>query len=191
MRTKTSKDKQMVMRVTLYLPSVNTIRLSGATHLSTEDKFPGENVDIQLSGASNINGSLAITSSRVKLQCSGASNASFELPATRDLVLVASGASKVNLSANGVAYSKLGVSGASKVIISGTGEKGDWTVSGASDLRGEEFATRDLTVIASGASSARVNASGTLNAKTSGASSIRYAGKPTVVNNDSNPVRPL
>jgi hypothetical protein len=187
-RMQNSKDR--VMRLTLFLPSVNTIRLSGATDISTDDAFSGENVDIQLSGASEIE-ALTISSSRVKLQCSGASEATLELPSTRDLVVVASGASEVYLSARGVDYSKLGVSGASNVTIKGTGEKGDWSVSGASNLKGEEFATRNLSVIASGASSARVNASGTLKAETSGASSIRYAGKPELIGNKSNPVRPL
>ena len=172
-------DKERVMRLTLYMPGLNTVRLSGASELSSSDSFTGENVDISLSGASEIN-EMNLIASRVKLQCSGASEASLILPATRNLVLVASGASKISIAANGLAYSKLGVSGASNLTISGDGEKGDWTVSGASQIDGEEFAVNELNITASGVSSARVNVTRTLSAKTSGISSIRYAGKPTL-----------
>lgn len=183
-------DDRRVMRMTLYLPSVNIIRLSGAAELNASEMFTGENVDIQLSGASELE-RLNISSSRVKLQCSGASEASVTLTATRDLVLLASGASEVDIRAQGLTYSKLGISGASEVEIKGNGEGGEWTSSGASEIDGDEFAVRDLTVTASGVSSATVNVSGTLTSKASGGSSIRYAGNPARVNNTDRSVRPL
>lgn len=184
-------DREKTMRLTLYLPTLNTIRLSGASELNSSDSFPGENVDIQLSGASEVDGRLSITASRVKLQCSGASDASFNFPSTRDLVAVVSGASDVDITARGLTYSKIGVSGASELEIEGSGERGDWTASGASELSGEEFIAGELSVVASGASSVRVNVTGNLTAKTSGASSIRYAGRPANLNVLSNSVRPL
>ncbi len=184
-------EKERAMKLTLYLPNVNTIRLSGASDITSTDSFTGENVDIRLSGASDIKGDLSISSARVKLQCSGASDASLILPATRDLVVVASGACDVDIAANGLTYSKLGASGASNITIKGDGEDGDWTASGASSIKGEDFVARELTVSASGASSARVNVTGTLTTRTSGASSIRYAGKPASINNQTDDVRPL
>ncbi|MDR1671388.1 MAG: DUF2807 domain-containing protein [Alistipes sp.] len=184
-------DKDRLMRLTLYLPSVNTIRLSGATSLISSDAFTGDEVDIQLSGASNIRNPLSIASQRLKIQCSGASNASLLLPTTRDLVVVASGASHVKISAKGVANSKLGASGASHVEIVGDGTTGNWSASGASKITGDEFAAKDVSIIVSGASSARVNASGTLTTRTSGASSVRYAGSPAHIHNESSTVRPL
>ncbi len=184
-------DHQQVIRLTLYLPSVGTIRLSGASELHSSDAHTGEDVDIQLSGASEIEGSLNISARRVKLQASGASEASLMLPATRDLVVVASGASEIDIKARGLTYSKLGASGASEIEIEGDGENGDWSASGASQIDGEDFATKDLTVTASGASSIQCNTSGTLNAKTSGASSVRYRGMPSRVNTSNNSVRPL
>ena len=184
-------ERERTMRLTLYLPSLNTIRLSGATDITSNDTFTGENVDIRLSGASDIKGDLSISSERVKLQCSGASDASLILPATRDLVVVASGACDVDIAADGLTYSKLGASGASDITIKGDGEGGDWTASGASGIKGEDFVARELTVSASGASSARVNVTGTLTTRTSGASSIRYAGKPASINNQTDDVRPL
>ncbi len=184
-------ERERTIRLTLYLPSLNTIRLSGATDITSNDTFTGENVDIQLSGASDIMGDLSISSARVKLQCSGASDASLVLPATRDLVVIASGACDVDIAANGLTYSKLGASGASDITIKGDGEGGDWTASGASSIKGDDFVAKELTVNANGASSARVNVTGTLTTRTSGASSIRYAGNPASINNQTDDVKPL
>ena len=184
-------EKERIIRLTLHLPTISTIRLSGAADLSSSDSFNCENVDIQLTGASDIKGSLAIASTNVKLQCSGASDASLNLPATRNLVVVASGASDIEISATGLTYSRISVSGASDLEIRGDGQRGEWTASGASEIKGDRFAAKKLSVTASGASSARVNVSGTLTARASGASSIRYAGKPAKINNTSDDVRPL
>ncbi|MDR2882460.1 MAG: DUF2807 domain-containing protein [Alistipes sp.] len=185
----TGRDK--VMRLTLHLPALATVRLSGASDLRTEDTFSGESVDIQLSGASEINGSLALSAEKVKLQCSGASNADLTLDGTRELTVVASGASDVKITARSLDYSKFGASGASDVTIEGTGGTGDWTASGASEIHADRFAARDVSIVVSGASSARVNASGTLTTRTGGASSVRYVGRPGRLNNTSEDVRPL
>jgi hypothetical protein len=184
-------DKERTMRLTLYLPSLETVRLSGASDISTTDTFASESVDIQLSGASDIKGTLVLSSPKVKLQCSGASDGILQLDATRELTVVASGASDVTIHAKSLEYSKIGASGASDVTLTGTGTQGDWTASGASSIKAEKFAARDISINVGGASSARVNASGTLTTKTGGASSIRYVGKPASINNMSDDVRPM
>ncbi len=184
-------ERDRVMRLTLHLPTLATVRLSGASDLQTSDTFSGESVDIQLSGASDIKGSLALSSPKVKLQCSGASDAELTLDGARELTVVASGASDVKITAQGLGYSKIGVSGASDLSIEGSGVTGDWTASGASEIHADRFAARDVSINVSGASSARVNASGNLTTRTSGASSIRYAGRPERINNTSEDVRPL
>lgn len=173
-------DKEKVVRLTLHLPSVNTIRLSGATDLKSSDSFTGENVDIQLSGASDID-KLSISSERVKLQCSGASDASLILPATKDLVVLASGSSDVAIDAAGVTYSKLGVSGASDLKIKGSGDRGDWSASGSSGIEGYDFPLRELTATASGVSSINCNVSESLSARSSGSSDVNYRGDPVRV----------
>jgi hypothetical protein len=184
-------EKDRVIRLTLHLPALATVRLSGASDLSASDTFGGESVDIQLSGASDIKGTLSLSSPKVKLQCSGASDANVHLVGTKELTVVASGACDLSIDARGLEYSKIGASGASDITLVGDGVKGDWTASGASEIRADKFALRDLSINVGGASSARVNASGTLTTKTGGASSIRYAGKPASINNISDDVRPL
>ncbi len=182
---------ERVMKLTLHLPAVSVVRMSGASDLTSADTFAGESIDIQLSGASDIKGELALSVAKVKVQCSGASDAALNLNGTRELAVVASGASSVTINAQRLDFSKIGCSGASDVTMEGTGGTGDWTASGASEIHADRFAARDVSIVVSGASGARVNASGTLTTRASGASSIRYAGRPERHNNTSDDVRPL
>jgi len=70
------------------------------------------------------------------------------------------------------------VSGASSVTLDGAGRNANIGVSGASRARLEGFALQNVTVEASGASSATVNVAGRLDAEASGASTVLYAGNP-------------
>lgn len=166
------RDDRDVLRLVIYLPSVSTIRLTGSSDLFSRDEFTGRDVDIMLSGASELKG-LALRGGRVKLQCSGSSEASLRLSATEHLVMMASGASEVELHAADLKYSRIGVSGASEVDIDGTGDRGDWTVSGASDVSAGRFAMRELNVLASGASDVVVNVGGPFRPSVSGSAEVR------------------
>jgi hypothetical protein len=183
-------NRDRVIRLTLHLPSLNIVRLSGASSLSADDSFTGENVDIIVSGASKVK-HLNIASQHVKLDCGGASGIAIILPSTRNLEAFSSGASHIGIRATNLAYSKFDVSGASGIEIDGSGTNGDWEASGAAHIDGEGFPTRELTVSVSGASSAKVNVSDTLNANTSSASTIRYVGRPASINSRNNSIRPL
>lgn len=72
------------------------------------------------------------------------------------------------------------VAGASKLILAGSGDSLRATASGASTANLSDFAVTDADVEAHGASHINVNASGTLDAKAGGASSVRYTGDPTL-----------
>jgi hypothetical protein len=267
-----TNNRKVTMRLTLYLPGINTIRMSGVTALSTADVFTGQNLDILMSGVSKIRGRFDVTSAQAKLQVSGVSEIEdMVLPSTTDLVVLISGTSKITLNvpkagysrlglsgvtnlrltgvgsqgnwsvsgssrldaegftarelnlnvsgaaragvnvagagadltatvsgssnasiaASGVGLAKIDVSGAASVRITGNGERGNWSASGSGRIDGEEFSLRELTVGASGAASARVNVSGTLNTKTSGSASIRYRGTPASIISSDGAVRPL
>ncbi len=164
--------QQQVMRLTLYLPSINTIRLSGFTSLETSDTFTGEGLDVMVSGNSEIVGELNISSTRVKVQCSGFSTAeSLTLETTTDLIVLVSGNSEVSIAAPRAEMSKFGVSGFSELSISGAGGKGVWTADGNSKLYAGEFVAKELDLNVSGFSNVRavVNAAGAdLIAKVSG-----------------------
>ena len=78
----------------------------------------------------------------------------------------------------------LEMSGASRANLSGTATTSDATLSGASRLTANELSIGDLTIDLSGASNAEVTVMGSLSAAASGASTIRYAGSPTVARSE-------
>jgi hypothetical protein len=78
----------------------------------------------------------------------------------------------------------LEMSGASRANLSGTATTSDATLSGASRLTANELSIGDLTIDLSGASNAEVTVMGSLSAAASGASTLRYAGSPTVARSD-------
>ena len=77
---------------------------------------------------------------------------------------------------------KVDLSGASRLSLTGRGGDLDADLSGASSIELDEFPLHDANIDLSGASSAKVNLDGRLDAKASGASSVRYQGEPTMGN---------
>jgi len=70
------------------------------------------------------------------------------------------------------------LSGASRLTLEGIGGDMDLTASGASDASLGGFEVKDASVELSGASQARLNVTGRLDAEASGASQLRYLGNP-------------
>jgi hypothetical protein len=115
-----------------------------------------------------------------RVHTSGASSAQLNgFASTDDFRAEASGASRIHgdLSAGDVAFN---ASGASTIALAGEGGNVTADASGASTIDLEEFAVVDAEVIASGASTVTVNASGQLDADASGASNVYYLGSPTM-----------
>lgn len=114
------------------------------------------------------------------LEASGASNATLvDFAAHEGLSLEASGASKIggSLEAGDV---NLTLSGASSASLSGSAQVLTVDASGASSADLEGLPSTDVVVVVTGASTATVNASGTLDADASGASHVTYLGSPTL-----------
>lgn len=142
------------------LPALEAVQLSGASKGGVIG-FDGKgDLSIGLSGAS----SLALTSIEAG-----------------DLRLEVSGASKLagDLVAGDV---RMEASGASQIQLSGSGEDADLEASGASKLSLTSFELEDASVTLSGASTATVDVSRTLDADLSGASSLTYSGGASVRN---------
>ncbi len=76
----------------------------------------------------------------------------------------------------------ISLSGASRITLEGYGEDLGINASGASMVELGDFEAVDADVVLSGASSATINISGTLNANLSGASRLYYYGNPTMEN---------
>ena len=102
-----------------------------------------------------------------------------------EITLDQSGASWVRLANHTTAIS-LDASGASHTLLTGTARRLSAELSGACGLRARGLVADEVTVEASGASTARVNPRRELRADASGASHIIYYGKPDNVTSDSN-----
>lgn len=93
----------------------------------------------------------------------------------KNMDIEVSGASSVTMSFS-ASKVNLEVSGASVLNLTGSCDILNGEVSGASTFKGREFSSKEVTVDASGASSAYVMASNAVHAEASGASSVRYSG---------------
>lgn len=149
-------------------------------HLRVEQK--GDTVTIALEpnfGVINTTLRARVTLPRlVALDASGASRVDVSgFKTSDDVRITVSGASttKGDMETGGL---KVDVSGASTLSLQGSGRRLDVNASGASTADLRDFAVGDATVDVSGASRASVNASGKLDARASGASSVRYTGNP-------------
>jgi hypothetical protein len=112
------------------------------------------------------------------LDASSASNTiSVNKIITDSLQIIGSGASALKLEVQAASI-KTNLSGASTLKMAGTTTRLTAGLSGASQLKGYDLATENATLTTSGASSARVNASASLQATSSGASEIHYQGTP-------------
>ncbi|MGH2619225.1 MAG: head GIN domain-containing protein [Anaerolineales bacterium] len=130
----------------------------GSTTLEAEITMPTLS-GVETSGASQITLAGFESSQSLRVVASGASSVAGEIQAG-DTSMKASGASSISL-AGGAANLALEVSGASSVDL-------------------EAFPVADLHAELSGASSAVVNVSGTLDVEASGASELSYLGNPTL-----------
>jgi hypothetical protein len=75
----------------------------------------------------------------------------------------------------------INLTGASQLELEGTGHTMDAQIQGASSLRAFSFKVKDASVEVNGASSAKVNVSGTLEMEEGIASDIDYRGKPQII----------
>lgn len=187
--------------LTLYLPELYTVRLSGGADLETSDTFVsrgGRSLDVMVSGGADLE-KLVYSGPSVKVQASGGADVSLTHDATNlyqgeevpnpvmesTSTAMASGGSDVNIRTIGVSYTKLVASSGSDIDIKGYAGRGDWSASSGASIEGdEEFTIRDLNADASSAGSIDVIVTNNLKAKASSAGSVHYTGNPANVNVD-------
>ncbi len=103
----------------------------------------------------------------------------------QEITLDQSGATWVKLDARSAGV-RLDMSGASHTLLTGTTRRLSAEINGASELRARQLTAEEVSVDASGASRATVNAVRELEADASGASRITYYGSPSQIEaNDS------
>ncbi len=156
-RIRPKGDKVGPINVIAEVSSLSLIDLSGASKVHSKEHFRSNLCNIELSGATS-----------AKLSCSAES-----------IKIELSGASNLNLNLNGTSESiDADLSGASAAKIKGNTEALYLDCSGASNFDGDELQAKVVSIDLSGASKAKVNVQKKLTGELSGASTLKYNGKP-------------
>ena len=186
------------IQVSLQMPSIDEIDLSGAAKLAANGTFSTNGLEIDLSGASHVKG-LNISGEELSIDCSGA--ASLEMAGDfKNVDIETSGASQVNLDGNsntleieasgatGVTitgnhkHADLETSGASHIKLTGTVDYINGVCTGASSIKAQEYTSNNGKIELSGASNAKIRCTGDLKIMVSRASSLTYYGNPNIIN---------
>lgn len=190
----------VVMRASVSMPVLHSLRLSGAVKLRTSSTFESHQVNqfnLSLSGASgvdrldisgnaariDISGASKLNISAkffdVDMECSGASSMKADLDCG-DAEINLSGASRGDIFGN---FTELDIdcSGASKAIVEGSAKEAQYEAAGASSIKAENMVCEKVNVELSGASGCRVNATRYLDVECSGASSCKYVDNGDII----------
>lgn len=111
---------------------------------------------------------------------SGAGDVDAKLDRSPSLDVLLAGAGDITAAGVDVKDLTVTVSGAGSVSLSGSAGRQRVEISGLGGYRGTELTSGDAEVLVSGAGSASVTVTETLDATVTGAGSITYAGSPTV-----------
>ena len=180
--------------VNMEISEIKNIKLSGASSLTGNGDFNGDNISIVTSGASAIN-KLNLSGYEINLDCSGASslniNGDFikcELDLSGATNMIFTGNIKdfdcelsgaANLKYNGdTDVMDIDASGASKAVIIGKGNEAKLECSGASYINGKEYIINNATLEATGGSKINIFVNESLKADASSGSVINYYGNP-------------
>ena len=161
------------VRASVSMPELLTLKMSGATSLSTQDEFLHRNdkFTLRLSGASS-KFDLKGDFDRVDLGLSGAANGQLEAsPKVAELEMSGSAKLKWNGKAGKVG---LTASGAAGLNFEGSATELRLIGSGAARINAAMAPARDVSVSLSGAAKCDVDVRESLDANLSGAASCRY-----------------
>lgn len=174
----TSFKKQRSVVVTVTVPTIEQIKLSGASELRSVGHFQTGRLTIQLSGASEIKSLNAVTRSCIVV-LSGASE--MEAMLSGNLSLIASGASEADLNIGTASVAVMKASGSSELELKGAVQKLKATIVGASDLDAKHLRSASVKVNLAGASEASVFATDNIAYSLSGASELDIYGNPRIL----------
>jgi hypothetical protein len=139
------------------MPEIHGLNLSGAAQGNAKGFKSSQDFSLMLSGASTLD--MDMEAGSFKSEISGASKLTGSLKASSSSIEL-SGASNIKLKGSG-----------GNILIDG---------SGASHFELTDFTANDADIELSGASHASLDISGKMDVSLSGASSLRYAGNPTM-----------
>lgn len=150
---------------------------NGASDLSLK-QILGNDISILTSGASDIDKG-NIVANKIYINASGASDGGLVMDA-KDIKMITSGASDFTITVNAEAMDIRAV-GSSDFVADGNTKSIKVDVSGSSSFRGADLETIIAKIDASGSSHCVINVRESLEASSSGASTIYYGGNPESV----------
>lgn len=164
------------LKAAITVKELAMIDLSGACKLSSEDVFTPAKFDIDLSGVSSLR--LTVKTGQLSLDASGASKVALNATA-KEIEFELSGA--VNLQSELTADRvTVDMSGGCKVELSGAAGNATFDLSGAGKVKAANLALKKAEVKSSGANNVEIYVTEALSVYSSGASTVRYKGKPSV-----------
>lgn len=180
------------------LPYVRSEVQNGVLHLSLQENTPKKLRDktikasitisdlqnISLSGACEVRSNDLFITKDFNLSCSGSSNVSLKVNAD-NLIVKASGASDIRISATVKNQSEMDITGASSIDLNGSSKSLSLEITGASNVKAESFMTNSAEINSSGSSEAYLHVTENLSVISSGASTINYKGSPSIKLNSS------
>jgi len=169
------------LNVTVVMPNLEQVTLSGASNLTANDLFTPNRFKSTSSGAANI--TLNLNTNNLEIGTSGISNININANVSGYTRLDISGASNIRGSLV-TEQANFNFSGTSNVVLNGSAANANVNVSGTSNVNLVNFPIRRTALAnVSGVSDLRINAVETLIINASGMSNARYTGSATVQRN--------
>lgn len=201
-------SRTVPVHVYLEMKSVNALNLSGAAKADFTGNFKTDNLDLDVSGAAGISG-LEIDGITMDADCSGAADVYITGTFMDKVDLDISGAAKMVYDGDSKALDaevsgaskfkcngkfdecEVKCSGASSATLSGKASVAEYEGTGASSIDAQDFIVKNVDVELSGASKAKVHATGELRHNVSRTSKMTWFGNAKIINlnNDSNIVK--
>jgi len=151
------------VKATVVMRDLDKVSLSGACKITANDLFTPKNFEGNCSGSSNM--TINVNTGHLSIKTSGSSNLQIKA--------IVNGDTKIN------------VSGSSKINLVGSSKNLTIDLSGASNLKAEDFNVGTATIKSSGSCNVTVNVAETLNVNSAGASTVNYKGSPAITVNSS------
>ena len=163
------------LNASVVMKNLDNVVLSGACKFTANDLFTTENFKLESSGASNI--IVNVNTGQLNIAASGACKIEITANVTGDANFNVSGAANVKaaLKANNTGFT---FSGVCSIELTGEATNMEMVVSGTSKVKAESFLVKTAFIKSSGTSSVTVNVTDTLKVNSSGTASVNYKGSP-------------
>jgi hypothetical protein len=177
--TDTSDVNNMVktVKASVVMKDLDKVSVWGGCNVTANDMFTPASFTGKCSGASKM--TVNVSTEKMSLKASGASKIQISANVTGDTEMKVSGTSNIQgeIKSNKIKFDASGSSGAG---LTGTANDISIDLSGASGFNAGDLNVQTAKVDLSGACSATINVANTLKGDLSGASTVKYKGSPNI-----------